>query len=240
MQIYRRFLWSLYYICFLLTLTACGARIQEVRPDSTTSYQHFSEINGLRASADMFNDEARLNTYFGDNLLKKGVLPVYIVFENNRAKGGYVLLKEQSKFTTKVNSSIGSQDTSSTNVIGNNPADERSRSDAVATLAAAVPAALGEGATVFAGAPLVLGPAGFVVGTVIGVAISSYQANKERVFHNIEEKQMIEKAVYPGERHSGFIYFNIKEADVKNIEGIILTAKNLKNQELEQLFISLK
>ena len=204
----------------LASLAACGVRIEEVKPVSITSYQHFSDSNGLRASADMFKDEARLNTYFGDNLLKKGILPVFVAFENNRAKGGYVLLREQSKFTAKVNSRMGSQDDSYTDVMDNNPVER--------------PGFVGVG---LAAATVVLNP---IVSIASLFAVGIWQGNKERVFHNIQEKQMIEKAVYPGERHSGFIYFKIEEDEVENIGGIILTIQNLKTQEMEQLVISLQ
>lgn len=216
----RQTLLLLFSIYLWALLTACGVRIQEVKPDSATSYRHYSDINGLRASADLFADEARLETYFGDNLLKNGILPVFIVFENNRAKNGYVLLREQSKLTMK-RPSNNSNDISFTDVMENNSV-ERPGSGAVMLLPAA---------------PLVLGPA---VGLATIFVAAIIESNIEKVFHNIEEKQMVDRAVYPGERHSGFIYFKVKEDEVEKIGGVILTVQNLKTQELEQLIISLK
>jgi len=223
-QIDKRFLWSLYRVCLLLTLTACGVRIQEFKSERAASYQHFSEINGLKASADIFTEEGRLETFFGDNLLKRGILPVLVVFENNRSKGGYVLLREQSKFAIKTDPKNGDSQGITTDVINNNP---------VNSPGSGTPRVLGA-------APLIFGFPGAVAALATAFVVGINQSNREKVFHNIEEKQMVAKAVYPGESHSGFIYFKIKVAEVENIEGIILTVQNLKTQELEQLSISLK
>lgn len=209
------FVWSIFLISSILV--ACSpVNIQKVTVQKASSYEFCASKAGLMVSADPFFEEERLKEFFGANLLSKGILPVLVVFENVKAHDGFVLLTDRANLV--VEKLVSEADTTS------------------ATYAKQVSEAHQ--------ALMATGLIGLTVGIAtlpfVFVAEDAYKDAVD-VAKNMETVKLVDKTVYPGGCHSGFLYFKLENKDdAGNIEIIQLNARNIRTNESITFTIRIK
>ena len=57
---------------------------------------------------------------------------------------------------------------------------------------------------------------------------------------NIEESQLLDKTIYQGGSHSGFLYFQLKnKTDMNRVAGFYLSMKNIRSKEIISFTINI-
>jgi hypothetical protein len=203
-------------------LAGCLAKIYDFKPLNTYSCKFSKNYAGLKVSVDPFFEEDRLNKYFGDDLLIYNVLPIFINFENQNAEDGFIVIKEQCLLVMK---ELNPEDNKK---LGHNSGQRMEGVD---------PYQLPSAAKV----DNVMG-ASFLLGGIIGLGIAeSHYINLVSKKQNLAEKQLVDKIVYPGSSHNGFIYFKINQKEyIHNIGGLLLAAKNIRTNEMINIVVDMK
>jgi hypothetical protein len=207
------------WIASFLFFSFSGCAKKKVVPDLVVSpaqqYKYCFDQEGLRIAIDPFFEEERIRLYFGGDLISRGILPVLIIIENNDNKTGYLLERN----------AIQLQDS------------QQGASDRVAYSR--------EPAIVYPLRPLnileiLLNPTPFGAITLTARALSGNPIMKPDIDddvvleahmlnENLKKKAFVDRTVFPGESHSGFVYFQIKGSDdLKNIFAIVVKVKNIR------------
>ncbi len=215
----------------------------EVLPAS--SYKYSCSKSGLTISVDPFIDEDRVNRIFGYDLLSQGILPVLVIFENKNAEDGFILLKERSILLIKDHERQSIKDNLSGNIQTSDEMNKSANGEmdfvtaATASVAAGQLAAAAGQVSLSAGSAL--GAVGVVVIAIPAVIIATHQQNLSHIQQNIIDNELVNKPLYPGGCHSGFLYLKPdKKENIKHIEGVILNIKNIRSNEIQSIRIEMK
>lgn len=203
-------------ICLAITTitVGCTLKVHEVDIQSVSFYKFTGESAGLKVSADLFTDKVELSKFFGVDLISKGILPVFIILENQTSEDGFLLIKERCKLMLKTSNPENEKDYVYHNVQPSQPMLNYTSLNGIYPFL------------------LVLSPISPTI-LLVGVYASIYQENIDIVVRNLEEKYLTDKIVYPGSSHHGFIYFKIdKKEYIANIVGISLEAQNIRTKEI--------
>ena len=205
--------------------TNCAQQLQlkKATPQKTETYSFVTSNSGIQIAVDLYKDQAKLQEYFGCDLLSRGLLPVFVVIENQTASDGYILLPDGAKLL------MSDQ--------GNNQKNDGSQNDELTNARQNNTNAN----TIGAAAIAMLGAIGIAVALPIMFATENQVANEYDIGSNMEQKRLVTKTVYQGCSHSGFLYFNIgnKEA-LELLQGISLKAKNIRTNEMLPFTIVLR
>jgi hypothetical protein len=212
------------------TLNCAPVEIKKNAIQKEAIYKFTLQQNGIRISVNPYIEENRLQEFSGYDLLSKGVLPVWVVIENQNAEDGYFLLKEKTNLIVKSPEAPGSEYARG-EMANESPTMNSSTTDVFNSLSS--------GASV---APLfgVVGVA--YVLALFPFAISSFKSSKDEITISriIEEKQMPNKTIYRGGIQSGFLYFKLgKKEDVSKIQGINFNMRNLRSSEIVSITVNM-
>lgn len=171
-------------------------------------YPHHQEKDGLALAVQPLTDPALLDEYFGDNLLRKGILPVLVVAQNQNDSETYLVSED------KVSMHPGEDPET-----GNDQKPQGIVSSAEARKAAYEKDYQGVRLAILA--PILL-PAAFVDWGPTEHAKS--------VQHNIMSKALRRKSLSPGQSYSGCIYVKLPaDGSFSDLITIVLTAEKLKD-----------
>jgi hypothetical protein len=185
------------FLTVVCTFTACSTTqiaptFNIERPDL---YKQNQEQDGLSVAVQPIVSQDELQTFFGDNLLKKGILPVLIVVENRNKTQTYLISIEQisleSDSSGNADSSHGSVAASS---LDTRKATYKKSKEGIGTVAV-----------------------GALVGGLVTAAILLPAAfidwgpteHSKAVQHNIVAKSLGKKTLSQDQRHSGCIYITV-------------------------------
>jgi hypothetical protein len=235
--IMHKFSSSLLIIC-LISSACATAKLEKVEILPASSYRYSCSKSGIIIAADPLIDKNRLDGIFRYDLPSKGILPVLIIFENKNADDGLVLLKGQSMLLMKDQGRQGAISSPIGNVLG---MDEREKSKKVSPLLQATSRAIGGGAGAAAAIYL---PAGAALGAFGALAILVGMLDKPVLpitKQSMIDNEFLDKTVYPGCSQRGFLYFKLaKVEDINHLEGLILSVKNVRSNEVQSIKIEIK
>jgi len=233
MRNYKRsklFLWTSMVTIVIFMLASCSTiEIQKVTPEKADYYKFVSQNAGFKISVDPYKEENRLKEYFGCDLLSRGILPVLLVIENQDAEDGYILVKE--------NSGLLIENPDSKNTL-NNSGNESYKADnlnqAVKTDAAIknLGAAALVGSLPFYATGAIAGPI-ILVGIIPMAMLEKRVKDELEIKKNVEDNLIVNKTIYRGGSHNGFLYFKLNSKDdMVNVKGILICIKNIRTNEL--------
>jgi len=209
-----------------------------------------SNKSGLKLSVDPYFQKERQEKIFEIDLFSKGLLPVFVVFENKNADDGFILNSEHSKLLlVDYEKQANSPRKKVTSVEKKMQTDynKKRKIDRKATQAMEV----GKVGIVFS-------PLGMFVGGTAGAAVGGLLAVSElknmspmfeeftsveikKISNNIKDKKLVEKIVYQGSSHSDFMYFDLKNKENKDkIKGLLIAIRNIRTGEIIEFTIDIK
>jgi hypothetical protein len=195
-------------LCFLSSCAISAPPNLAVKPNQT--FKFTKEEEGLTISIDPFFENERLRNYFGTNLLSYGILPVLVVAENHNPNTGFLLEKNQVSLVNKKDITTGTQ--SSPPVV---PPKGGVLPEVVTSVA-------------FSPTILILPPAAIIPIIMAGGFVEKQKADIRIINDNLTKKEFVDKSLFPGELHSGFVYFQIKDKDMTtDIKQVLVKIKNM-------------
>jgi len=199
---------------FLLGLlcTACGTTTlaPELPVESVEKYAYHQEQEGFTLCLKPLSDPAQLDEYFGDNLIKKGLLPVFVVAQNRNSMETYLV----SPDSVSANLSTD-QDTGSTG--------------GSALVISSVEARKAAHEQDYSGVRLAI-----IVPVLLPVAFVDWgpTEHSKSVQHNIISKAFRKKVLSPGQSCAGCIYLKLPPGNAyDDTVTIILDIEKLKGGE---------
>lgn len=223
----KLFLVTSIILIFVFVLTGCApVEIKKVTAQKADYYKFTSQNYGFKISVDPYKEEDRLQEYFGCDLLSKRVLPVLVVIENINAEDGYILMKEKSRLLLKNPASKKKEDEigkegEKTDELQKSYEDYRKTGMATGIAVMTIPA-LG-----FAMLPFLF-------------ASQKKWHDEVEIRRNLEGKQIVDKTVYKGGSHNGFLYFQlIDKEDINRVQGIHLSMKNIRSSEIVSFTVNI-
>ena len=198
----------------------CTFKLPSVAIQPIQQYNFVQGQDGLKIALDPFFEEERLKEFFGYDLLSHGILPVLVVAENNNPKSGYLLEKKFFSAVMKV----------------------EKETDTKAAAEPAVPPVPGELSTAVA---ITIGVTGIVAPVFVivpGLPVLFFLAKQEddiqKANENLKEKAFVDRTIFNGESHCGFVYFQVKDREAaQEISIISIKAKNItSDKELNFVF----
>ena len=175
-----------------------------------SEYARSRNNNGLKIAIDPFIEEDRLIRYFGGNLLSYGILPVVIIIDNGSEKAVMVEAKNTYLMMDNNNQNL--------NFTSQNPKEQVYTRDIqiVETINTLTP----------------LTP---LMGPLPALAAFAYIHNRVKteteLTESIDENALLDKSLYPGDKHHGFVYFDVKDK-ITNIKAVKVILKSLKTNEI--------
>jgi hypothetical protein len=211
-------------LLLFLAYSCSRAQIPEVSVQPSQTYRLRQEVAGLTVGADPYVEEERLNQYFGRNLVQKNnVLPVLIVLENHHRQDGYLIAGGQISLVLR-----------------------QGTAEPVANQAA-VPVANTAGGTAVVSALSIAGlfftPAGLALIPLLPflMAVERQRDVAVQINDNLTKKALTDRTLYPGEVHSGFVYFPLSSpAIASDITTVVVKAKNLKTKQMVEVALPVR
>lgn len=195
----------------LNVLTACsGVKMRDVQVKDFSQYNTHQEQKGVRVAVDPYIEKERLKEFFGTNLLSVyGILPVHVVVENGTNQP-LLIQKNDIVMLPSDNSGISHEPPAYVNM----PIRHKWNK-------------LDHGWMTLIGVALFPLPAALAAPAVLKV-----EADYASIMRNINEKSLHDKSIYNGERHDGFVYFQLKDNVAKGtVPKVRVNVKNLKSDE---------
>lgn len=213
-------------IIFLPMMTGCAlpwVKISEVPIKPATQYKFCFEQEGLVIAVDPFFEEERLKTFFGTDLLKHGILPILVVTENHDPKSGYLLEKKAFSLAMKVQQQADTKE-------GIDPS--LPKSTRVNPLQSGPVAVLGLATAVLAPGLVLLS---LPVLVPVDMHAKKIEGDIRKINENLNNKGFVDRTIFPGESHSGFVYFQVQDTEtVKNVSIMLIKAKGIvSDKELD-------
>ncbi|MDY6843056.1 MAG: hypothetical protein SVW57_03060 [Thermodesulfobacteriota bacterium] len=201
-------LMSLFLFGLLCAACATTKLAPELPIKPIEKYLHRQEKDGLVFALEPLSDPRQLREYFGDNLLKKGILPVLVVAQNRNDIETYIVSEESVSMNPGTDQGTG-------NV---------RESKGIASSAEARDAVYEkdyEGVRLAIIAPILL-PAAFVDW--------GPTEHSKSVQQSIMSKALRRKSLVPGQSYSGCIYIKLPpDGSYDEAITIVLTAEKLKD-----------
>lgn len=211
---------------FFFVFSGCApVEIKKITAQKDYHYKFTSQNAGLKISVDPYREEQRLQDFFGCDLLSRKLLPVLVVIDNLSAEDGYVLLKEQSRLLMKTADTVAIED------------KESYRSSDELRKAVKEESAI----NIVAGGIGVIAPITLIASLPLMIAAEKTIKDELAIQTNIQEKQLLDKTLYRGASHSGFLYFplNSKE-DSTRVGGFSLSIRNIRTKEVVSFIIDVE
>lgn len=201
---------ALFCLSISITLLGCGVEVHDITAPDPLSCKFTGNTAGLKVSAEPFIEKHKLLRFFGSDLLSKGLVPVLIIFENQNAGDGFIIVHERAKLTIEKSSPESKN-------------DARASYNRYST----------EPPLTYSISPVTDFAVPILFGIVGGVVVEQHYVNLAIIARNMEEKKLVDKIVYPGNSHYGFVYFRIEiEDDAVLIKDISFDAKNIRTNEM--------
>jgi len=202
-----------YFVAFsLLTLPMAGCvapmKIASYKPGDFDSYKNQITQKDIRMAVLPLTDRAQQEKYFGTALTDGGILPVFIIAENQSTSQRYLLRDDhiilQNKTTGQNFPKPLQAKTAGSNV------SEGARKGAAA--------GIGAGTVGVAALGPALAPVAFFS---IGVALSQakHQVDIKAIQDSMFDQTLFTRSVLPGEKASGFAYFKIADKKIDSPEN---------------------
>jgi len=200
-------------------IAGCAVEIQQVIPQKVDQYNLKAQKAGVKISVDPYIEESRLQTHFGCDLLSRGILPVFVIIENVDSPDGYFLFQEKAQLSIKA--VIENKEALVNNQLKNSNKDLQDaskRAEIISSLTLPIS---------------VLSPIGLFIAIGVQTATVQQVHNEIKIKQNIENCILVDKTVYSGGSHKGFLFFPLKSRDnVSNLKGLTLYIKNIRSGEL--------
>ena len=197
-------------IPFLLTfivLAGCTMKLKAFNEPEQSKYQSSPHVPDLLVYTKPMLDDSEAVRYFGVNLLRKNILAIYVSVWNNNQINNFIISEDSIKITQiKADSTVKRPE----------KASEDAANTAIGVHIATHAAAVG----VLASGPAVTYPTWIASGVIVAVPIaeigipifaSQLQSNASVIKENFEVNKFKSTTLEPGEKESGFIYFNWDE-----------------------------
>jgi len=151
---------------------------------STSNYEKLVALDGVTAAVEPFLDEDLSEKYFGVNLLDRDIIALFFSVQNNTPKTSFLLLSK----------SIQIADIKKDKETNYNPSQASQDT--------------GDAALLVGGASLIALPV--LAPVILPVAFQNI-SDASVIKENFETKKIRTKTIDPGEKASGFIYYNLSE-----------------------------
>jgi hypothetical protein len=197
---------KIFLMGILVCITGCTINLpRDVPIESAHHYKFSLDQEGLIVSVDPFLEKERLETFFGCDLLSRGIMPVIVLAKNHHPSFTYLLQSQDFSAAKK-----GEPDANQTNKDLTLPPPKERES---------VPALRVAGLFF----PIVLFPL---------MAISAQEQDIRIINENLKRKALTDRTLFPGESHFGFVYFKVADReDAQQIAEIIVRAKNIQSEK---------
>lgn len=100
----------LVFVFFILVFSCSAPRLPTYPLRDAGSYDHVLNADGLNIIVDPLFDASQHKTYFGADLLKENILPVFVLVKNLDAKGSCVVFSNKISLRGLVISFMGEND----------------------------------------------------------------------------------------------------------------------------------
>lgn len=224
-------------LLFLFTSCLYGCAPLEIRPQkdispNTSKNEKFRErVSDLQISLDPFFEKERLHEYFGEDLISIGILPVFVIAKDYSSNKSFLIEKGQFKVIT-----IGQTQSDGKNSVDRLTQKNYQDRTLLNTKAKEGYSELRSGALIGSSFPILL-----------PVALSMMNTGDQRIndaivaSENISRKEFVDRTIYPGESHQGFIYFHIKSREeLDKIVAIEVKIKELRSEEYVTFMFNVK
>lgn len=193
---FRSIIFSLNIIAFLCT--GCQPpRLPELSLNALSTRMQFEDKDRFRVSIEPYTKKSQLQEYFGIDLLEYAILPVLVVIENHGDKD---VLVQSSDFSITTVSMLHNTTVTKTGTVAE-PIDVERKSVETTAKGGALGVVLVANLAIPA-AVLVVFPAGLI--------LDRYNRKRVEVAANLNRKALLDKVVYQGEKHYGFIYLKLE------------------------------
>lgn len=202
---------TLVAVLSFINTAGCGTIIYlPAMPDRPTSDYHLSqESSGLSVAVDPLLDSERVKNFFGLDLLSEGLLPVLVVVENHHEQDVFVAKRALVLLTLK-----GGDAWNAGPVLAKGNTQLAGATGALASLVLTPP---------IIGLPAAIGLSYFAESEV---------AKARLIKSNLERKEFLDRTVYPGEAHRGFVYFKLGNRDmVSDLVAVKVEVEKLRRWE---------
>jgi hypothetical protein len=220
-------------LLFFFIVYSYGCAPLEVRSqkDATvnvpTNAKFVGRVSDLQLSLEPYYEKDRLQQQFGCDLISIGILPVLVIMENHSSDKSFFL--EKGKFKLVTSGHTGPDKSGSVDKLMQKSSTDR---DVIYTLAKEGNEEKQRGLLFGSLAPILV-PIPLTLPVAVFMINSGDQKINDAIFtkENISRKEFVDRTIYPGELHNGFIYFQIKSRDeADEIVAIGVKVKELRSQ----------
>ncbi|MCL5885365.1 MAG: hypothetical protein M1377_08545 [Deltaproteobacteria bacterium] len=198
-------------------------QLKDVSVKPASDYKACQVHSGLNIAVDPFLEEERVLDVFGDNLVSRGYLPVLVVIENRTtdraflvAKGDIQLLMDPGPAKSDTFPTQGTREIK-------DPALDVAREDSERQ---------GNALLFQSGSLALAGPIALPAIVFAAPLMAKAQEDAFIITRNLEKRELVDRTVYPGESHNGFIYFLLKKDSVPaDVRGVRVKLKDMKTGE---------
>jgi hypothetical protein len=93
-------------VAVCVAVLGCATKFPPYEPREFESYPRKQESNGLRVAIDPMQDPAEVKRYFGIDLIKTRILPVFVVAENRSEASSFILDPDVFQLGERTSSSV--------------------------------------------------------------------------------------------------------------------------------------
>lgn len=197
-------------LAFLGSYGCSAPEFPDIPDQGALDLEHHLAKEGLSIWVDPFLEEERLQKFFLTDLREDGIVPVYVIAENQSERTYFVLEKARMAL-----------EPSSRETIAPHPRVEPSLGRSTATMLTGLAIPLGIVGGIF---PIALVPI-----LAVYVPLSMESQNKvEAVEYNLVRKELLDGVVAPRERRRGFVYFKLEgREESENLSSVCLEVTRL-------------
>jgi hypothetical protein len=173
-------------------------RLPDLASDRLSTARRFEDKDHLRVAVEPYTEKTLLQEYFGVDLLAYAILPVLVVVEN---QGDQAVLVQQSDF--RIHAASSPQDTPSLGTAeeARRPTEKERESVVQAANIGTVGLAL---------VAILAVPAAVLILFPLAPILERYNRKRVEVAANLNRKALLDKVVYQGEDHHGFLYLKLE------------------------------
>lgn len=198
----------LFSVMILLSCSTARVKFKTFPEQKETLYKDSSQITGLKVFHKPVLSGSEAKTYFGTNLIEKNILAMYVSVFNESTNKSFIMSEDSLKLLQLEN------------VRAKNSPEKASDNAEIIGLGAGLSAQAATTAMVAATIPAATGLSILFPIAQLPIAIAEAKRSLEIVINdNFETQRFKVTTLEPGEKESGFIYFDWNK--LKGHEGVI-------------------
>lgn len=194
-------------IGFILNTSCSTVTFKNYEKKDINSYSNLISKNGLSIAVENIENQEDCIDYFGIDLIKNNILPVYIVAYNGSKSSNFLFLKEKIKMFSGIDfntdSSPGKRQLDSSQNSGN---------------------AIGGTGAMIGTFSVIMPVAALAAAPVLLLAGGKQIADTTNIKHNFIKNEIYNKTIPPNASNDGFIYLKIPDGfDINQIHNYTLS-----------------